>query len=139
MTMTTTPFSLFIGFSYGEPSACQTVGCGPNSYAAKGRRDEPTQAPLCRYAGNDKCWWGDWRCAALAHNSFLYHYWQGSLQAYEFGLYDFSYPDYERWRATNPNICCVEVAHQTRKVDQVGMQVNQLLLVQHIRHLGSQD
>lgn len=57
----------------------------------------PWQCHTCRYAGNDKCWWGDWRCAALAHNSFLHHYWQNSLSAYDFGLYDFSYPDYERW------------------------------------------
>ena len=59
----------------------------------------------CRYAGNDECWWGDWRCAALAHNSFLYHYWQGSLSAYEFGLYDFSYPDYERWWGNHQALC----------------------------------
>ena len=51
----------------------------------------------CRHAGNDECWWGDWHCAAIAHHSFLWHAAHDSLHAYDYGVWDFSYSDYERW------------------------------------------
>eukprot|EP00884_Botryococcus_braunii_P002605 jgi/Botrbrau1/12345/Bobra.4_3s0017.1 len=44
------------------------------------------------------CFWGDWRCAAIAHNSFLHRLKEDSLEAFKFSVWDFSYPDYvHRW------------------------------------------
>ena len=41
------------------------------------------------YAAYSK-WWGDGRCAAVAHESFLYHAYNNNLEIYNFGIWDFN-------------------------------------------------
>ena len=46
---------------------------------------------------DDECCRKDWRCGAVAHASFLHRAAHGSLAAFEYPLWDFSFPDYEPW------------------------------------------
>jgi hypothetical protein len=39
----------------------------------------------------------DWRCAAISHYSFLYHWRQGTLGDFMFPLWDFHYMSFKRW------------------------------------------
>lgn len=49
----------------------------------------------------NSCFWGDWKCAAIAHNSFLHRWKEGTLDAFKFSVWDFSFPDYNRRWSTN--------------------------------------
>eukprot|EP00884_Botryococcus_braunii_P021796 jgi/Botrbrau1/82/Bobra.0022s0072.1 len=46
------------------------------------------------WIGERGCYWTDWRCAAVAHNSFLRRWEEGSLATFDFPSWDFSFPDF---------------------------------------------
>ena len=42
-------------------------------------------------------WWSSPKCAAMAHESFFYHFENKNLQAYDFYIWDFHSTSYARW------------------------------------------
>ncbi len=57
---------------------------------------DDTEAMRFNY-GSDSKWWANPKCAAIAHESFLYHAKNNNLDVYKFKLWDFNAVDYSRW------------------------------------------
>ena len=55
-----------------------------------------TEAGSIQYEVMSK-WWKSPKCAAIVHESFLYHFKNNNLQVYDFNKWDFHSINYDRW------------------------------------------